>query len=747
MLPSHLPLATCHCGKNKAMAWKREGQGWQEDWWGKQDWKQGWEDNKWGGGGGWGNSGADKYGNVSTLGLKHPLPLEDRRELVLGLLTRLQEEVADAAVASSPGSVAGNFRIAVASWGVVIIHAVLFYLCRAKPSMPVRTLFNEERKFSIGDAVKMLWLEHTSLFPSIDEKLAALQLCSECRFGDATALLEEAKRLGFDPGEVEGKVAASTPGSVPPRPGLANVAARVNVIPGPSGTSQPANSRALQRMSTDEELVHLKKRNEVLQLRKSLAEEEARLRNAPQVSGQSDVRVPDKPEVNQRHESAMREALPSGILKPVRLRGTEDLSTSGMPSSGHAPSGSSGSGALSLPPGDKVQMQALAQGAWSASMAMLQGKSLEQTELLNMKQWLDEVAAAAKAEASSAKPEASPAGVAAKTEHGQAPAAQTELEAKTRLEAIKSTLLAMKQQVKQEEEVMKQAALAEQPAMASENQEGHMAGGVASSSAKGIGDGKCLQASSSLATGAGDRERLLAELLQQKLCLEEQIAKGLEKEQAEKMRQAEQFRALQCEVEVLRERKAQEQKAEAERKMAEAEKRRQMELQAESEEREQKLRALQCEVEALREKETQAQAEENRQRELQAKEVQAEEMRKAEQLQALQAEVQALRVSEEEAQRWRFEREQQEQEEVLSLRKEAIALRQQLVDQEENRHVVEVNGEKQDEEEQDEEGKDADRKRSIAGETGESSKRHRSASGVGAEKSEMEGQEEQGNLE
>ena len=109
--------------------------------------------------------------------------------------------------------------------------------------------------------------------------------------------------------------------------------------------------------------------------------------------------------------------------------------------------------------------------------------------------------------------------------------------------------------------------------------------------------------------------------------------------------------------------------------------------------------------------------------------------------------MQALRVSEEEAQRWRFEREQQEQEEVLSLRKEAIALRQQLVDQEENRHVVEVSGEKQDEEEQDEEGKDADRKRAIAGETGESSKRHRSASGGGAEKSEMEGQEEQGNLE
>ena len=673
------------------------GRGWREDWWHNQGqgWhhKDGWGENQWGRGSVWGNGGSEKYSNVSTLGLKHPMPLEDRKELVLGLLTRLQEEVVEASAASTPGSVAGNFRIAVASWGVVLVHAVLFYLCRAKPSMPVRTLFNEERKFIMADAVKMLWGEHTSLFPTAEDKAAALQLLSECRFGDAKPLLEQAKQLGFDPGEVEGKAAASVPGSVA-QTALANAAVRGNVAP---AASLPSSSRALQRMTTDEELAHLKKRGEVLQLRKSLAEEEARLRSSPQVSGQSDVRVPDKPEVSQRHESVMREALPSGILEPVKLRSTEAPSTSGGPASGSAPSGSSVSGALSLPPGSEgsqVRVQALVQGAWSASMAMLQGKSPEQTELLKMKQWLDEMAAAAKAEATpaevaaksqarvaeppakvAAKPEASPAGVAAKAGHGQASASV----AQTTLEKMKAALLAMKLQVQQEEALMEQEALAEQPALASINKESHIAGGGASSSATGTGDGKCLQASGSLATGTG-----IGECSQASKALREEIAK-MEAQRAE-----------------LREK---EQSAETREK-----------------EQAEKMRALQCEVEALRGKEIQgksfeaqmkelAQAEESRQRELQAElkeKAQAEEMRQAEQLQALQAEVQSLRDSREKgkeeqemAHRLRSEQEQQEQEQVQRLREEAIALRQQL----------EVHEKEKGESEQDEDDEDADRKR------------------------------------
>ena len=196
----------------------------------------------------------NNYANVSTLGLKHPLPLEDRRELVLGVLNKLQDEVQEV----SSGSVQGIFRIAVASWGPVLIHAVLYYLCRAKPGMPLRTFYNEDRKFTIADATKMLWTEHTSLFPSVAEKADVLGLLSRVRFGHPQPLLEIAIQHGFDPAELEGKVGA---GPAPGNPGNAgNAAGMVRGLPIPS----PARKRSLARLGTDEELLLFEKRNKSL---------------------------------------------------------------------------------------------------------------------------------------------------------------------------------------------------------------------------------------------------------------------------------------------------------------------------------------------------------------------------------------------------------------------------------------------------------------------------------------------------
>ena len=108
-------------------------------------------------------------------------------------------------------------------------------------------------------------------------------------------------------------------------------------------------------------------------MRKSLAEQEAQLRSPPESPGQRDVRVPQKPDVSQRHESVMRE--------PVTLRGVQGSSASGT-SSGVAPPGPLGSGSL-RPPSDihKVPCQ-----------------SAEQAALENTQRWLDEVASKAKAE-------------------------------------------------------------------------------------------------------------------------------------------------------------------------------------------------------------------------------------------------------------------------------------------------------------------------------------------------------------
>ena len=69
--------------------------------------------------------------------------------------------------------------------------------------MAIRTLWNDEKKFVMSDAVDLLWSELTSLFPSLDEKKAVYDLLFECRFKEPTALMQKAQEAGFDPGEVE----------------------------------------------------------------------------------------------------------------------------------------------------------------------------------------------------------------------------------------------------------------------------------------------------------------------------------------------------------------------------------------------------------------------------------------------------------------------------------------------------------------------------------------------------------------
>ena len=152
---SHLSLSA-PCPTAKGMSWNWEN---RDNTWGGHAGQGAWTSEEW-------KSAhrrqekqekQDKYSNVTTLGLKHPMPLEDRKDLILGLATRLQEDVS-ASGASASGTT-GNFRTAVASWGPVLIMGVLFFLCRAKASMQIRVLKNPDGSFVMEDAVELLWME------------------------------------------------------------------------------------------------------------------------------------------------------------------------------------------------------------------------------------------------------------------------------------------------------------------------------------------------------------------------------------------------------------------------------------------------------------------------------------------------------------------------------------------------------------------------------------------------------------
>jgi hypothetical protein len=183
-----------------------------------------------------------KYRNVSTLGWpgKHPLPLEDRKELLLCMVVMLTTDL----VLS---------KIAVSQWSAVTTMAAFYLLSRAGPKMSLRTLWNDNREFVIRDAAVILATAATSLGGTEKELTALIQrLVSNC-WSRQSVIVDEAIDLGFDPEEAEEKSS-----------GLGGKRQR-----GPRFTGSPlvGSLCTLHRCSIDEELQGLQQRSKLLKLR------------------------------------------------------------------------------------------------------------------------------------------------------------------------------------------------------------------------------------------------------------------------------------------------------------------------------------------------------------------------------------------------------------------------------------------------------------------------------------------------
>lgn len=202
----------------------------------------------------------DKYRNVSSLGCpgKHPLPLEDRKELLLCLATMLAPEL----VLS---------KIAVAGWTAVTTMAAFWLISRAGPKMSLRTVRNEQGAFVIRDAARILAAAATSLSATEEDKTALMQrLVVNCWEGHSV-IVEEAIQAGFDPQEAEERA--------PGEGGKGQGAPRLPA-------SQTGSVRVLQRSTTNEEIERLERRKKLLTLRLEVQAGEAEVAPAG---------APDKP--------------------------------------------------------------------------------------------------------------------------------------------------------------------------------------------------------------------------------------------------------------------------------------------------------------------------------------------------------------------------------------------------------------------------------------------------------------------
>ena len=127
--------------------WQGQGQG-QGNTWGSPAETQGWPSNK----------ERDRFKNVTTLGPpgKHCLPLEDRKSLLMALLMELNP---DPPVLS---------KIALSGFNSMITHAVLYLLTRARPTLSIRLLRDEDNVFTITDGAKQLAATVASLLNTKD---------------------------------------------------------------------------------------------------------------------------------------------------------------------------------------------------------------------------------------------------------------------------------------------------------------------------------------------------------------------------------------------------------------------------------------------------------------------------------------------------------------------------------------------------------------------------------------------------
>ena len=170
----------------------------------------------------------DKDSKV-TLGLKHPLTLDERKDLVYRVLTLGAPDVCFP-------------RIGLFNWGARTVHAALMICSRAEPKTAVRSLRNKYGQYETEHAAKVLLESFQGLYPDQAERNKVVMRLKDNCYEKQAAIIDEAVQLGFVPGELEDKVD------------------RGNRSDSRNGTLVAAPSvRSLMRRTTDEELESLKK--------------------------------------------------------------------------------------------------------------------------------------------------------------------------------------------------------------------------------------------------------------------------------------------------------------------------------------------------------------------------------------------------------------------------------------------------------------------------------------------------------
>ena len=326
-------------------AWNQSGPGqWRESvGWGDQQapdatdhgaWKS-WKTVGWQAGAGpekngWDQDGAsvdkDKHKNVSTFGCcgRKPLPLDDRKDVLLSLVGKLM-----------PGQTLS--KMAVAAWNAQVTMAAFFILTQTAPKTPLRWLKDDEGSFTVTHAVKVLIDATKSIFPTEEAMHGVVEFIIQHSWSNSEAILERAVGAGFDPSEclelpkgqqalaqmMMAQTGAAAPIAMPgtrfdSRSGMPGSSMSSSPITGGGVGANPGGGRQLGRCISDtqHEIERLQRRKQFMAVQKEVREEEMEMALAQNQGSNSDSR-------------ARRPECPPGVEihagKPVQLRGVSSF--------------------------------------------------------------------------------------------------------------------------------------------------------------------------------------------------------------------------------------------------------------------------------------------------------------------------------------------------------------------------------------------------------------------------------------
>jgi hypothetical protein len=213
-----------------------------------------------------GEDKSDKFRSCTTLGTKHPLPLDDRKDLLLALFDRLPTS------ASGPGSFP---RAAMGSWTALIVHAAFYILSRVQPSSALRSLkATASQPYEVQYAAEVFFESTMSIYPSVEQRNEIRELLVRHCWENQNVIVDRAISMGFNYTEVQDRALGNGFCRQDSRNGLPPTQAAAGGSRMGLPVSGAPSGRVLRPMNTDEELDHLNKKQRLLELRAAVQRQE-----------------------------------------------------------------------------------------------------------------------------------------------------------------------------------------------------------------------------------------------------------------------------------------------------------------------------------------------------------------------------------------------------------------------------------------------------------------------------------------